>query len=123
MLQKDQPADYVIATGQQRSVREFAALAAALLGFELVWEGSGVDEVGRDRASGKVRVRIDPRYFRLTEVDSLLGDASKARRELGWEPQISFEALVAEMVKADIELARRDALMRREGFKVFGSHE
>jgi GDPmannose 4,6-dehydratase len=123
MLQQTQPGDYVIATGEQHSVREFAAIAATRLGIELVWEGSGVDEVGRDRASGKVLVRIDPRYFRPTEVDSLLGDSSKARRELGWAPQISFEELVAEMVEADLELARRDALMRREGFKTFSRHE
>jgi GDPmannose 4,6-dehydratase len=123
MLQQTQPGDYVIATGEQHSVREFAAIAATRLGIELVWEGSGVDEVGRDRASGKVLVRIDPRYFRPTEVDSLLGDSSKARRELGWAPQISFEELVTEMVEADLELARRDALMRREGFKTFSRHE
>ena len=123
MLQQTQPGDYVIATGEQHSVREFAAIAATRLGIELVWEGSGVDEVGRDRASGRVLVRIDPRYFRPTEVDSLLGDSSKARRELGWSPQISFEELVAEMVEADLELARRDALMRREGFKTFSRHE
>ncbi len=123
MLQQPKPDDYVIATGEQRSVREFAALAAARLGFELVWEGTGIDEVGRDRASGKLLVRIDPRYFRPTEVDSLLGDSTKARRELGWLPQISFEELVAEMVEADLELARRDALMRREGFRTFSRHE
>lgn len=123
MLQQSRPDDYVIATGRQRSVRDFATLAAARLGVDLVWQGSGLDEIGCDRKTGRVLVRIDPRYFRPTEVDSLLGDASKAHRQLGWEPTTSFEDLVAEMVDADLELARRDALVKREGFKVFNRHE
>jgi len=123
MLQQPEPDDYVIATGQQHSVREFAALAAGLLGFELEWRGEAAAEEGVDRRSGKTLLRIDPRYFRPTEVDSLLGDSSKARRVLGWQPERSFEGMVAEMVESDLELAKRDAHMRREGFKVFRRHE
>ena len=123
MLQRDRPDDYVIATGQQRSVRDFVTLAARKLDIDLIWRGSGIEETGVERGSGRVFVRVDPRYFRPAEVDSLLGDASKAHRELGWKPQISFDDLVTEMVAADLELARRDAIMRREGFKVFDRHE
>jgi len=123
MLQQSEPDDYVIATGVQRTVREFAALAGGLLGFELEWRGEGVTEQGVDRATGKTLVRIDPRYFRPTEVDSLLGDSSKARRVLGWQPERSFETMVSEMVESDLELARREAHLRREGFKVFRRHE
>jgi len=123
MLQQPSPDDFVIATGQQRSVRDFATMAASKLGIELVWRGSGLEETGVERGSGRVLVRVDPRYFRPAEVDSLLGDASKARRQLGWEPSISFEELVGEMVEADLELARRDALVKRKGFKVFSRHE
>lgn len=123
MLQQSEPDDYVIATGVQRTVREFAALAGGLLGFELEWRGEGVTEQGVDRATRKTLVRIDPRYFRPTEVDSLLGDSSKARRVLGWQPERSFETMVSEMVESDLELARREAHLRREGFKVFRRHE
>lgn len=123
MLQRDRPDDYVIATGQQRSVRDFVTLAAQKLDIDLIWRGSGIEETGVERGSGRVFVRVDPRYFRPAEVDSLLGDASKAYRELGWKPQISFDDLVTEMVATDLELARRDAIMRREGFKVFDRHE
>ena len=123
MLQQATPDDYVIATGEQHSVREFATLAARELDMDLVWEGVGLLECGVDRKTGRVLVRIDPRYFRPTEVDSLLGDSSKARRLLGWEPQRSFGEMIAEMVLRDLELARRDALMRREGFRIFRRHE
>ena len=123
MLQQAEPDDYVIATGVQRTVREFATLAASLLGFEIEWRGEGAREEGVDRASGKTLVRIDPRYFRPTEVDSLLGDATKARRVLGWQPERSFESMVGEMVEGDLELARRDSAMHRQGFKVFRRHE
>lgn len=123
MLQQREPDDYVIATGVQHTVREFATLAGRLLGFELEWRGEGVMEQGVDLATGKTLVRIDPRYFRPTEVDSLLGDSSKARRVLGWQPQHSFEGMVSEMIESDLELARREAHMRREGFKVFRRHE
>jgi GDPmannose 4,6-dehydratase len=98
-------------------------LAARELDMDLVWEGVGLLERGIDRKTGRVIVRIDPRYFRPTEVDSLLGDSSKARRLLGWAPQRSFGEMIAEMVLRDLELARRDALMRREGFRIFRRHE
>jgi GDPmannose 4,6-dehydratase len=132
ILQQPEPEDYVIATGQQHSVRQFVELAAEQIGISLAWEGDGVNEVGRIASIsesdgrlqiGDVLVRVDPRYFRPTEVDSLLGDAAKARLQLGWQPQTSFEALVNEMVAADLELARRDALVAREGYRVPNRHE
>jgi GDPmannose 4,6-dehydratase len=119
MLQQPAPEDYVIATGQQHSVREFLVLAAKLLEMPIEWHGAGVDEHAVDAASGKTIVRIDPRYFRPTEVDALLGDASKARVRLGWTPAITFEQLVQEMVAADLRLAERDAYVQREGFPVY----
>jgi GDPmannose 4,6-dehydratase len=123
MLQQPQPEDFVIATGQQHSVRAFVELAAAMLGMRLAWLGKGLDEHALDTLTGRTVVRIDPRYFRPTEVDSLLGDATKARSKLGWEPEIGFEALVREMVEADLRLAERDALVAREGFTVYRHHE
>jgi GDPmannose 4,6-dehydratase len=123
MLQQERPEDFVIATGEQHSVREFVERAAALLGWQVDWHGAGVDEEGVDRSSGRVLVRIDPRYFRPTEVDTLLGDPSKARAKLGWRPEVSFEQLVREMVESDLELARRDAHMHEHGFKVLRHHE
>lgn len=123
MLQQPAPEDYVIATGQQHSVREFLVLAAKLLEMPIEWHGAGVDEHAVDAASGKTIVRIDPRYFRPTEVDALLGDASKARVRLGWTPAITFEQLVQEMVAADLRLAERDAYVQREGFPVYKHRE
>jgi GDPmannose 4,6-dehydratase len=123
MLQQEVPDDFVIATGEQHSVREFVERAAALLGWQVDWRGAGVDEQGVDRASGRVLVRIDPRYYRPTEVDTLLGDARKAREKLGWQLEVSFDALVREMVASDLELARRDAHMHEHGFKVLRHHE
>lgn len=123
MLQQDEPCDYVIATGHQYSVRHFVEAAAAELGMAIEWQGSGTDECGIDSHTGNTVIRIDPRYFRPTEVDTLLGDASKARAELGWEPEVSFESLVSEMVRQDLALAERDALVAREGYKVFNYHE
>lgn len=123
MLQQEKPDDYVIATGVQHTVRDFASLAARQLGFDLEWQGAGANEQGVDRKSGRVLVKVDPRYFRPTEVDSLLGDASKARQQLGWQPECSLADLVAEMVESDAELARRDAHMRVHGFKVPRRHE
>jgi len=117
MLQCDEPRDYVIATGVQHSVRDFAEQAGALLGMRIEWRGRDAEETGIDRKSGRTVVRIDPRYFRPTEVASLLGDASRARRELGWSPTVSFEELVREMVDADRALARRDALVERAGYR------
>jgi GDPmannose 4,6-dehydratase len=123
MLQQPQPDDYVVATGKQHSVRDFVILAGKLLGMDIEWHGRGADELGVDRNSGHAVVRVDPRYFRPAEVESLLGDASKIRAKLDWTPEISFEALVGEMVESDLVLARRDALVAKEGYKVYRHHE
>ena len=123
MMQQAEPEDYVVATGEQHAVRDFVVLAGKSLGMDIEWRGRGTDELGIDRSSGRTIVRVDPRYFRPAEVDSLLGDASKIRDKLGWRPQISFEALVREMVAADLALARRDALVAKEGYKVYRHHE
>ena len=122
-LQQAEPDDFVIATGEQHSVREFVELAASCLGYSIEWRGEGVAEEGVDRRSGRVLVRIDPRYFRPAEVDSLVGDCSKARARLGWQPETSFESLVREMVESDTALAKRDAHMQDHGFKVYRHDE
>jgi GDPmannose 4,6-dehydratase len=116
MLQQEEPQDLVIATGQQHSVREFVEKAGAHLGMRIEWRQRGEDEIGFDARSGRTVVRIDPRYFRPAEVETLLGDASRAHRVLNWSPTVSFEALVHEMVTSDLALARRDALVAREGY-------
>lgn len=108
IVQHDKPDDFVLATGETHSVREFVELAFAEIGQSIVWEGAGVDEIGRDAKSGDVHVRIDPRYFRPTEVDLLIGDATKARTHLGWAPKTLFRDLVAEMVHADVAVAERE---------------
>lgn len=138
MLQQDEPDDFVIASGEQHSVREFVEAAAAELDITMRWQGEGLEEIGivedcslqsavgsskNSLSPGDVIVRIDPRYFRPTEVDDLLGDASKAREKLGWETKISFADLVAEMVREDLEAAKRDELCKTEGFKTFSYHE
>jgi len=123
MLQQDEPDDYVIATGHQYSVREFVDAAASELGIAIEWKGKGVDEKGIDIKTGKVIVEVDSRYFRPTEVVTLLGDPSKAKQKLGWEPQISFEELVAEMVRNDLKDAEKDELCKKEGFPVFNFYE
>jgi GDPmannose 4,6-dehydratase len=123
MLQQQTAEDYVIATGEQHSVREFVERAASQLGLQIEWRGAGADEQGVDANTGRAIVKIDPRYFRPTEVDSLLGDPSKARTRLGWKAEISFDRLVCEMVESDLELARRDALVAREGFKTYRHQE
>ncbi len=122
MLQQEKPQDFVIATGQQYSVREFVQRCAALLDLDLCWSGGGVEEKAVDRA-GNVVVAVDPRYFRPTEVETLLGDASKAQRELGWTPRTSFDELVREMVESDLKAAERDALVMRHGFDAYTVHE
>jgi GDPmannose 4,6-dehydratase len=123
MLQQDTPEDYVIATGEQHSVREFIERAAIHMDMQVEWRGSGVDEQGVDAKSGRSIIQIDPRYFRPTEVDTLLGDPSKARARLGWKAEISFDDLVQAMVESDLEIARRDALVAREGFKTYRYRE
>lgn len=122
MLQQAVPEDYVIATGEQHSVRDFVSLAAAKLQMTISWRGSGFEEKGYDSA-GKCIVSLDPRYRRPAEVDTLLGDASKAREKLGWSPRVSFDALVQEMVTTDLEAAKRDAVVEKHGFRVLSRHE
>ena len=121
MLQQDAPEDFVIATGVQRSVRDFVNAAADELGMSIEWHGVGVDETGS--YEDRVIVRIDPRYFRPAEVETLLGDASKARSKLGWTPKISFEELVAEMVREDLKSAERDEVVKKHGYPVHSYHE
>jgi GDPmannose 4,6-dehydratase len=118
MLQQQEAKDYVIATGEQHSVREFVTLCASYLGMRLEWVGEGIDEVAVDN-TGRVVVAVDPRYFRPAEVETLLGLPSKARIELGWTPQITFEKLVREMTEADLKRAERDALIAKHGFAAF----
>jgi GDPmannose 4,6-dehydratase len=119
MLQQDEPDDFVIATGEQHSVREFVTKVGTQLGMNIEWRGAGLDEQGVDTRSGRAVVKIDPRYFRPTEVETLLGDATKARTRLGWKPEISFDQLVNEMIAEDLDNARRDAVIAREGFKTY----
>jgi len=123
MLQQDKPQDFVIATGRQIKVRAFVELTCKYAGIDIRWEGSGVDEKGVDTATGKVIVAVDPRYFRPTEVETLLGDPSKAKRELGWTPTTTVEELAKEMVENDLDNARREKLQREHGFKIVGAHE
>jgi GDPmannose 4,6-dehydratase len=123
MLQQPESEDYVIASGHQHSVRELIEVAAGFLGLRLRWQGSGADERGVDPVSGRTLVAIDPRYFRPAEVDTLLGDPSKARRRLGWEPRIGFEELVREMVAADLKEAERDLMVRDKGYRIYRSSE
>jgi GDPmannose 4,6-dehydratase len=133
ILQQPQPDDYVIATGEQHSVREFVSAASRELQIELTWEGKEKAEVGRIKTlpagrwpglkTGQVLVRVDSRYFRPAEVDTLLGDASKARAQLGWQPELSFPQLVAEMMGEDLRWAERDDLARRHGHKAFEYNE
>lgn len=121
MLQQAQPEDLVIATGVQYSVRDFVNATARELGISIRWEGSGVDEKGND-ASGKCIVAVDPRYFRPSEVESLIGDPTKARAKLGWKPRTSFGQLVSEMVREDLKAAERDALVKKHGYNVQNQH-
>ena len=123
MLQQDEPEDYCIATGVQYSVRDFCNAAYAHLGKKIRWEGEGVDEKGYDEDTGQCIVAVDPRYFRPTEVETLLGDPTKAKEKLGWEPRISFEEMVHEMMEHDLSLAKRDALVKEHGYKAFDYNE
>jgi len=123
MLQQDEPDDYVIATGEQHSVREFIEAAAGELQMDVEWQGTGVDEVGIDRNTGNQIVSVDPRYFRPTEVETLLGDPAKAKKQLGWEAKTPFVDLVKEMVAVDHDAAKRDELVRRAGYRTLDFHE
>jgi GDPmannose 4,6-dehydratase len=122
MLQQDQPEDFVIATGVQYSVREFVVAAAQEIGMTISWKGEGIEEKGYD-ANNKCIVVVDPRYFRPTEVETLLGDASKAKQKLGWTPKISFKELVSEMMREDLKAAERDELIKKHGYKAMDYHE
>lgn len=122
MLQQEKPDDFVIASGTQHSVRDFVVLAAAHLDIKVEWQGNGLDEVGVDE-HGKTIVAIDPAYFRPTEVESLLGDATKAKEILGWKPTITFEQLVEEMVQSDFDAAKKDELVRNHGFTASEGNE
>jgi GDPmannose 4,6-dehydratase len=122
MLQQDKPEDFVIATGVQYSVRDFVNVAAKELGMAITWKGEGVEEKGYD-ATGKCIVAVDPRYFRPTEVETLLGDASKAKNKLGWTPKITFNELVSEMVREDLKGAECDELVKKHGYASFNPHE
>ena len=123
MLQQDEPEDYVIATGEHYSVREFIEAAALQIGLKISWKGRGIDEKGINQETGQTIIAVDPRYFRPTEVDELLGDASKARLKLGWKPRISFKELVAEMIEADLKEAQKDQLCLTQGFQTFNHTE
>ena len=128
MLQQEKPDDFVIATGRQESVRRFIELAANQLNWNksnssIIWEGKGLDEVGRRADTGEIVIRIDPRYFRPAEVSTLLGDASKAREILGWTPRISLEQLIGEMIDLDQNEAEKEALLLRQGYKIIGPRE
>ncbi len=122
MLQQETPKDYVIATGEQYSVREFVQRCAAYMDMPLTWEGSGLDEKAHN-AKGEIVVAVDPRYFRPAEVETLLGDAGRAKRELGWSPNTGFDQLVREMIDADLAAAQRDALVLKHGFDAYNSLE
>ena len=123
MLQQPEPDDYVIASGEQHSVREFCELAFKELEIDLEWQGQGAGEKGIDKETGRIVIEVDPRYFRPTEVDSLLGDASKAREKLGWQPKITFQALVEEMAKHDLEEAKKELHLKNGGFEIKNCHE
>jgi GDPmannose 4,6-dehydratase len=122
MMQQDRPEDFVIATGVQYSVRDFVEAAARELGIEIRWDGAGAQSKGFD-AQGRCIVAVDPRYFRPTEVETLLGDATKAREKLGWTPKITFAELVTEMVREDLQSAERDELIKKHGYKSMHRHE
>ena len=129
MLQNKKPQDFVIATGRMETVRSFIELCANKLGWNknsiqgIIWEGVGLNEIGRRADNGEIVVRVDPKYFRPTEVDELLGDASKARKKLNWEPITSLEEMVTEMINHDLEDAQKESLLKNKGFKIHSSKE
>ena len=124
MLQQEHPSDYVISSGRQETVRRFVELTAKSLGWNknaksngIIWEGEGINEIGRREDNGQIVIRIDPKYFRPSEVNSLLGDPSKAQKELGWVAKTNLESLVKEMVEEDLNIAKKENLMIKEGLK------
>lgn len=123
ILQQDKPGNYVLATGVTTSIRDFCKMTFDELGIDIEFVGEGVDEKGIDKATGKVLIEVDPRYFRPAEVELLLGDSSKARKELGWEPKYDLSMLVKEMVESDLELAKREKTLKENGFEVLVSQE
>jgi len=123
MLQQEKPEDFVLATGVTTTIREFAERAFAEVGITLGWSGRGVDEVGRDTKTGNTVVSVDPTYFRPTEVDLLIGDATKARKKLGWKPTLDLQQMIEEMIAADLEEARKDQHLQSGGFKTNGVNE
>lgn len=123
MLQQEAAEDFVIATGEQHSVREFVELAAKEIDISIRWKGEGIDEKGFDTETGKCIVQVDPKYFRPAEVETLLGDPTKAKQRLDWVPKITFHELVSEMIREDMQAARRDELSKQHGFKHFNYHE
>ena len=123
MLQQKEPEDFVIATGRMETVRKFIEISAKKIGWNkdknspaIIWEGQGINEIGRRADNNKIVVKIDPRYFRPTEVDQLLGDPRKAFEKLGWEPKISLEELISEMIESDLREAKKDLLLKSKGF-------
>lgn len=123
MLQQEIAEDFVIATGQQFSVREFIEVAAGEIDIKIKWQGEGINEVGINQKTGQIIIRVDARYFRPTEVETLLGDPSKAREKLGWVPKTSFQSLVAEMMREDLICAQKDQIIKQHGFTVYDYHE
>ncbi len=130
MLQQDVPQDYVIASGRMETVRKFIEISARILnwnkgndGSSIIWEGEGIDEIGRRADTGDIVIRIDPRYFRPTEVDELLGDISKARTELGWSPKTSLEDMVEEMINFDLNEAKKELILKKSGIKIESDFE
>ncbi|MFK5952971.1 MAG: GDP-mannose 4,6-dehydratase [Desulfobacterium sp.] len=123
MLQQDEPEDFVIATGVQHSVRDFVTIAANELGIDITWQGKGIDEKGVDTKTGNTIVAVDPKYFRPTEVETLLGNPAKAKEKLGWAPKITFQELVTEMVQQDLEEAKKDNLCKTHGFSTYNYNE
>ena len=118
ILQQDNPEDFVVATGQTTTVRDFVDLAFKEVGIEIEWQGNGVDEIGIDKSNGNIVVEVDPRYFRPTEVELLLGDPTKAQEKLGWKPQTTLKELCSMMVREDLKTAKRDVLCEEHGFEV-----
>jgi GDPmannose 4,6-dehydratase len=123
ILQAEQPDDFVLATNETHTIREFIEETFGVLGEEITWKGEGLNETGILKSTGKVVVKIDPRYFRPAEVETLLGDPTKAREKLGWTPRTNFEDLVREMIQEDLRIAERDALVRDAGYPVYDHHE
>ena len=130
MLQQEKPEDFVIASGQMKSVREFIELCAIELGWNkgnerkgIIWEGSGINEIGRRADTKEVVIKIDSKYFRPTEVDQLLGDPTKARKKLNWEPKVTLDELVSEMIKEDLHEARKESMLKKKGFSIYNSKE